>query len=305
MSLDVGREPLNNVAYVHDGTTEGLLTAIFQAYALHEQPEDFSTETALQPQLGQSVRYIETDTALAWRVKAGIVRKAGRDAWDAVLHASLSDEPSAGVAIYRFVRHIMAHPAAANSGLIRNLAHPVAGPVVRLDRSVMNERHLMMQFLRFEHFENGIWFAKCNPKANVVPLLMDWFAGRFNTERFVVYDEVHQVAGIYDGAGWYLAQTDEVHLPQHAPDEAAMQAAWKGFYDAMSISARYHPELRRQFMPKRLWRNILEVRDELSGGSGKSALPDAAMSSGRRQENRDCMRGRCASVAALPLDKRL
>ena len=46
MSLDVGRESLYNVAYVHDGTTEGLLTAIFQAYALHEQPEDFSTETA-------------------------------------------------------------------------------------------------------------------------------------------------------------------------------------------------------------------------------------------------------------------
>ena len=304
MSLDVGAEPLSNVAYVHDGTTEGLLSAIFQAYALHERPEDFSTETALLPRLGQSVRYIETDTALASRVKAGIVRKAGRDAWNAVLRASLSDDPSAGAMIYRFVRHIMAQPAAANSGLIRNLAHPIAGPVARLDRSVMNERHLMMQFLRFEHFENGIWFAKCNPKANVVPLLMDWFAGRFNTERFVIYDEVHQVAGIYDGSGWNLAQTDEVHLPEHASDEAAMQAAWKGFYDAMSISARYHPELRRQFMPKRLWRNIVEVRDELTDGSGKSALPDAAMSSGQRRENCDCMRERCASAAALPPGKR-
>ena len=163
----------------------------------------------------------------------------------------------------------------------------------------------MMQFLRFEHFENGIWFAQCNPKANVVPLLMGWFAGRFNTERFVIYDEGHQIAGIYDGANWYIAQTDEVHLPEHASDEAAMQAAWKGFYDAMSISARYHPELRRQFMPKRLWRNIVEVRDELTDGGGKSALPDAAMSSGRRQENHDFMRGRCASAVALPLGKRL
>lgn len=305
MSADAMLEPLGSVAYVHDGTTEGLLSAIFQAYALHEQPEDFSSAAGLQPRLGQSVRYIETDAALASRVKAGIVRKAGRDAWDAVLHASLSDDPSAGAAVYRFVRHIMAQPAAANGGLIRNLAHPIAGPVARLDRSVMNERHLMMQFLRFEHFENGIWFAKCNPKANVVPLLMDWFTGRFNTERFVIYDEVHQVAGIYDGAGWYLAQTDEVHLPEHAADEAAMQAAWKGFYDAMSISARYHPELRRQFMPKRLWRNIVEVRDELMGGSGKSALPDVAMSSGWQQENRDRMRGRCASAAAIPPGKRL
>ena len=282
MSADAMLEPLGNVAYVHDGTTEGLLSAIFQAYALHEQPEDFSSGAGLQPRLGQSVRYIETDAALASRVKAGIVRKAGRDAWDAVLHASLSDDPSAGVAVYRFVRHVMARPAAANAGLIRNMAHPIAGPVARLDRSVMNERHLMMQFLRFEHFENGIWFAKCNPKANVVPLLMGWFAGRFNTECFVIYDEVHQVAGIYDGANWYIAQTDEVHLPQHSDEEAAMQAAWKGFYDAMTISARYHPELRRQFIPKRLWRNIVELHDEAAAGSAKSALPAAAIPSGRR-----------------------
>ena len=93
MSADAMLEPLGNVAYVHDGTTEGLLSAIFQAYALHEQPEGFSSKARLQPRLGQSVRYIETDAALASRVKAGIVRKAGRDAWDAVLHASLSDDP--------------------------------------------------------------------------------------------------------------------------------------------------------------------------------------------------------------------
>ena len=146
----------------------------------------------------------------------------------------------------------------------------------------MNERHLMMQFLRFEHFENGIWFAKCNPKANVVPLLMDWFADRFNAERFVIYDEVHQVAGIYDGSGWYLAQTDEVHLPRYAADEAAMQAAWKGFYDAMSISARYHPELRRHFMPKRLWRNIPELRDGLTDDHAKDALPAVGISAEKR-----------------------
>ena len=77
MSADAMLEPLGDVAYVHDGTTEGLLSAIFQAYALHEQPEDFSSEAGLQPRLGQSVRYIETDAALASRVKAGIVRKAG------------------------------------------------------------------------------------------------------------------------------------------------------------------------------------------------------------------------------------
>lgn len=218
-------EPLENVAYVYDGSTEGLLTAVFKTYAFHEQPQDIFREGALQPRLGQSVRVIATDDALAHRVQVGVCKRAGRQAWEAVLHASLSDDLSAGMAVWRFIRYVMGRPAAQNRKLVQDLAHPIAGPVAKLSRSVMNERHLMQQFIRFEHFENDVWFARCNPKANVVPLLMDWFAGRFNTQRFVLYDEVHNVAGIYDGEGWYLAQTGDVHLPLHAQDEATMQAA--------------------------------------------------------------------------------
>ena len=49
-------EPLTHVAYVYDGTPEGLLTAVFQAYANHEDPEDIARESSFQPRLGQSVR---------------------------------------------------------------------------------------------------------------------------------------------------------------------------------------------------------------------------------------------------------
>lgn len=59
-------EPLENVAYVYDGSTEGLLTAVFKTYAFHEQPQDIFREGALQPRLGQSVRVIATDDA--WRI---------------------------------------------------------------------------------------------------------------------------------------------------------------------------------------------------------------------------------------------
>ena len=38
-------EPLAHVAYVYDGTPEGLLTAVFQAYANHEDPEDIARES--------------------------------------------------------------------------------------------------------------------------------------------------------------------------------------------------------------------------------------------------------------------
>ena len=48
-----GEEPLQQVAYVHDGTLEGLLSAVFLAYERHEDPEDIVPEALYEPRLGQ------------------------------------------------------------------------------------------------------------------------------------------------------------------------------------------------------------------------------------------------------------
>ena len=288
-------QPLEDVAYVYDGTPEGLFTAVFMAYAHREDPQDVAVHDTFQPRLGQAVRSIETDEELALRVRRGIRRACGHACYDAALRASLSDDPSSGIVVYRFVRYAMAanrpHDctgcrkrgscggplgsggptgAAGCSGkargsVLNDLAHPAVEPLMRLVRAVGNERHRMLQFLRFEHLENGVWFARCNPSAAVVPLLMDWFSGCFNTQPFIIFDENHGMAGVYEGRDWYLVRTDEVNLPDKASDEKLMQAAWKRLYDTVAIEARYNPELRRQFMPKRLWKNIIEMHEHIPG----------------------------------------
>ena len=42
-----------------------------------------------------------------------------------------------------------------------------------------------------------------------------------------------------------------------------MQQAWRLFYRSVSIDARYNPELRTHFMPKRFWKNLTEVQEVL------------------------------------------
>lgn len=286
--LFAAEEPLADVAYCHDGTLEGLLSAVFEAYARREDPQDVASAAVLQPRLGQTVRTIETNEEHAVRVRRGIRRVCGEAAYDAVKHASLSDHPDAGTIVYRFIRYAMARnrpqecarcpkrrrcagPSACTarnargSGVLNELAHPAVGPLLKLDRSVMNERHRMLQFLRFEHLENGVWFAKCNPAASVIPLLMDWFSGRFNTQPFIIFDEAHGIAGVYEGRDWYLVETENVDLPDRAVEERLMQQAWKRFYDTVAVEARYNPELRRQFMPKRFWKNLTEMQEDLPG----------------------------------------
>ncbi|MEG1196846.1 MAG: TIGR03915 family putative DNA repair protein [Raoultibacter sp.] len=322
---------MSAVAYIYDGSLEGLLTAIFRAYEQHEQPEDIVRFEYAQLRLDQEVHEIETDLHCAARVRRGIVRACGQAVFEAVLTTSLSDDRQAANSIYRFVRYALAQNAAgscagcqrkarcggvctqsggaAGNRALSAIAHPDVSGFHQLNRAVYNERHRIMQFLRFEHLQGDVWFARCNPNASVVPLVMDWFSARFNTQNFMIYDEVHKLAGVYEGAtpaaaapfvplaapaalapsvagasfiegvggrevsgearrprnksaqsaSWYLVKTDTLQVPAPAAEEAQMQAAWKSFYDHVAVEARYNPELRQQFMPQRLWRNITEL----------------------------------------------
>lgn len=270
------------IAYCYDGTLEGLLTAIFTSYARHVIPQDIAPSHTFQARLGQEVHTIETDISLALRVQKGIYRRCGSTLFEAVKSTSLSDDPAIGTIIYQFLRYALAKnkPLNCNAcshstrcrGLctrarkrsaLDDLSHPAVAPFVEANRKVYNERERVMQFLRFEHFEGDLWFAQCNPNASVVPLVMDWFAQRFNTQAFMIYDEVHRLAGVYEGRDWYLVKTDRLHLPSPSEDEVIMKNAWKRFYHTIAVESRYNPELRRQFMPKRLWKNITEMQEDI------------------------------------------
>ncbi len=252
-------QPLSEVAYCFDGSLEGLLTAVFETYVRHEQPQDIAPTATFQPRLGQSIYTVETNLENALRVQRGIKRTCGDASYLAVVRAALSDDPQAGTIVYRFIRYAMQRKC----NVLGELTHPAVEPLQRLNRAVSNECERMRQFIRFEHLENGAWFSRCNPAASVVPLIMGWFCARFNTQPFLIYDETHNLAGVYEGHDWYLVRTDTLSVPERASEENLMQAAWKRFYHTVAVEARYNPELRRQLMPMRLWRNLTEMQEDL------------------------------------------
>lgn len=272
----------HEIALVYDGSLEGLLTAIFISYSERISPQDIFSAERFQARLGQVIREITTDTNLALRVQQGICRRCGPVTFEAVKAVSLSDDPDIGSIIYRFLQYALKKNKPQDcarcvrkmkcgglcsqnqkNSALNDITHPAVAPFLLADRAVHNERHRMMQFLRFERLEGDLWFARCNPNASVVPLLMDWFVGRFNTQAFLIYDEVHHLAGVYEGREWYLVKTDKIQTPEHSKDELLMQQAWKRFYRTIAVESRYNPELRQHFMPKRFWRNIIEMNETI------------------------------------------
>lgn len=280
----------DGVAYVYDDTLEGLFSAIFAAYANGEDPTDVEPEGRLQPRLGQRVASIVTNQAYASRVARALKEQGGWRTFAAVRAAALCDQPGAGTAAYRFVRYMMDEqkrrdckrcrkrascPGASGRGAcprqrgraLSDITHPAVAPLHRIERSVSQECEHMRQFIRFEHLQGDgvdVWFARCNPKSSVVPLVMGHFVERFNVQPFIIYDENHGLAGVYEGARWYLVRTEGLpDLPARAGEERLMQTAWRRFYRAVAVESRYNPELRQRFMPKRFWKNLTEMQEDL------------------------------------------
>lgn len=192
----------DNIAYLYDGSVEGLFTAVFLTYANKEHPLDICPSEHYQPRIGQTTRQIETDFSLALRVQKGVSKRAGYSVANIIKTAALADDPHTGISIYRFIRYCMdpqnAHffqqnkkgernvqqrftgagcgPALLKGSAVPAVLDPVVEPILKLERFVQNERHHILEFLRFEELEGGLWCARCNPKASVVPLIMDWLS---------------------------------------------------------------------------------------------------------------------------------
>ena len=275
----LGPRRTKNAVYAYDGTLEGMFTALHAAFQARDAEAEILESRDVQPRLGQDVYEAPMQLDEASKVRRLIEYSLGEQAFRCIRTAAASDRPDRGTIVYRFLRNALpaskrarynrcerkhtctrACEAAKACPMLDDLANPTAFNLMSLYREVMNERHHMVQFMRFEHCEGDVWYARCNPKANVVPLVMDWFIPRFNDQRFLIYDENHGMSGVYDGERWYLVRGDDVTPPPHMDDERMMQEAWRRFYHSLAVEARYNPELRRGFMPMRLWRNLTEMR---------------------------------------------
>lgn len=201
-------EPQNDtLAYLYDGSLEGILCAIYDSYKRHEAVRDVYTLTNAQPRIGQIFHEVKTNIETATRVRQRLIDICGYDTYAAIRTASLSEDSNKGSACLSFARFALGlnrrrwkDATAKRINPTRAIASPEARPLLELERYVMNERHYMQQFLRFEELEGDVWVATCHPKASVVPLLMDYFVARFNTQSFIIYDARHQLAGVYEGA---------------------------------------------------------------------------------------------------------
>ncbi len=249
-----------------------MLSAVFAAFARHEDPLNIVPSSDLQESMLCSYVPIATSVSHATRVKNGIVRDLGDAYYENIKEVFLADDAQKGGVLYRFIRYAMK----AGRKSLSHLAEPAVADFAEVRKRVGNEAHHFLMFLRFAQLENGVYFARIEPKASVVPLITDHFARRLNIQPFIIYDSVHNLASVFDTERWWMVDASEIRLPETSEAEDEFQSLWQTFYDTIAIEERRNPTCQRTFMPKRFWGNMCEhIPPELRKRKPETATPTA------------------------------
>ena len=244
-----------NIAYLYDGSFEGLLCCVYASYYQKELPSMIFHYGEEQGTLFP-VSEIITDCAAAKKVELSIAGKISREALRLAQLCYLSHMENREVTILRFLRMgYKIGPQVTNM-----LAHNVVGAIAKGAQNVQREAHFHREFLRFSEY-NGSLVATIEPKNFVLPLVSTHFCDRFPSENFMIYDKSHNCAFVYQGGEKSLIALEHLELPKAGAEEEKYRALWKRFYNTIAIEGRLNPKLRMNNMPKRYWAHMTEFAD--------------------------------------------
>lgn len=240
--------------YIYDGSFEGLLTCIYEAYYRHENPERIIPyEPAQFNMLDLNIK-IPTDGEKASRVYNSILDKISSDALDNVYYAYLSEDPESGISIYEYLKLGWKMGARVDMFLSEDR-------VLKLHKIVQRvgaERHRMLGLLRFGECRDGIYYSQIEPDHNILQLIAPHFANRMADQNWIIHDIKRGLAAIYNMKGWVLTELELNSLPDMSSREAFYQSLWKQYFRSISIESRTNLRLQVQHMPRRYWSHLVE-----------------------------------------------
>ncbi|MCL2151192.1 MAG: TIGR03915 family putative DNA repair protein, partial [Coriobacteriia bacterium] len=183
-----------------DGTLEGLLTAVWQAFQPDLAVDSITVDDEQQTAFFNADIPVATDLGQAEAMQARILDVLGPDAYDNVKKLYLAEDEQRGGIILRYLRYCLAQGRKSMS----DLAEPAVADAEELVRQVQKEARYIIQFVRFADVGGGLFYSHIEPQANVIPLIMGHFATRFNIQPFVIHDSRHGLSGVFNTRRWWL-----------------------------------------------------------------------------------------------------
>ena len=244
-----------DIAYLYDGSFEGLLCCVYESYYKKELPSMIFTYEEPQETLFP-VKEIAADAVAAEKVERSIAVSISKEALCLVRTCYLSHMEQKEMTILRFLRMGYRIGPAVTS----MLTHDTVRAMTKNAQNVQGEAHFYREFLRFSEYNRAL-VAIIEPKNFVLPLTAPHFCDRFPSEQFLIYDKTHKYAFVYQNGTQNLIPLEHLELPEADAEEVQYRALWKRFYDTIAIEGRINPKRRMGHMPKRYWAQLTEFME--------------------------------------------
>ena len=251
--------------YTFDGTMDGLLTAVFDAFALHEQPEQLLKTGDTLPLFCDHTYHVTSDDEKAQRVWVGLEKHLPCEAMKLISVSWLSELPELPTPLFQYICKVF-----RKGDISKHFADSDVLTVTNIARRVLHEQLRMKQFIRFQKAKDGTYLAVVSPDHDVLPLITDHFCDRFNDQSWLIYDAKRHYGYYYDGKTViHVTFEDEASVPFDlsngkmdadilSDNDQLFQDLWRTYFKAICIKERTNPKKQLSDMPRRYWKYMTE-----------------------------------------------
>lgn len=240
---------------IYDGSYEGFLCAVFAAYQHHvtvdadirTEADGMTLDEALDvcgqtDQADRVARKLHSLHLAEWIYDAWLSRADGID------------------------NHLLAVIVLAirlNGSPMGQRQMESVSRVAGAAKLVRNERYRFLEFTRFlhvgDHDRGGVYVADIEPEYDILVDLAQHFARRFQDQKFLIRDQTHGTALLYDAQSWQIVELPEL-MAMPLPNDSQFEALWRRYFDTVAIPWRRNRKLQQQFVPKKYRRYLTEFQ---------------------------------------------
>lgn len=244
---------LIDVAYIYDGSFDGLLTIVFGCYVSKTIPSRIIT-SEFEIDLFCKYISIKTDEQKATRIYNGIAKNISYHALATAYNVFLSNIQNKEIDI---VKYLLLGFKIGNK-IDHLLTNDIVLNMEKTKKRVFGEYHRLCGLVRFIKLQNGMFYAKIHPDNNVLELLGHHFISRLPNENFIIHDKKRNIALLYNTKEYLITEASNIKITSLSEEELYYQNLWNCFYHTIGIKERKNSRLRMQFMPKKYWQDLIE-----------------------------------------------
>ncbi len=243
--------------YIYNNTFKGLLCLIYELLQKKIKPYNIKG-LDYTPNLFDNL--IKLNLKYDGDIIQKFIEEFGNYNFKIIYYVYLSLNAKKEIIIYYYLKNYYNYYR--NLPYMRNLK--CVDEALKISKKVSAECHKFKGFTRFKKLKNNVYYAEINPDNDILELLSIHFKRRLKNEFWLINDVNRKIISMYNKKDFEIIPSGNWQFKlETSEEENIFLEMWQQFYETVSIKERENLACRRNFMPKKYWKYIEEVKKEL------------------------------------------